>query len=147
MPGAPNAGCTPQGGESPGGRPARRLVVVMEAGKRQRNQPAPPHAVFEALTEPNRDPQRKWLVLLDDETDPAVVESREPDCVVWSSLWTKRPDARLRFDLPSDSTGHGTDLCWTLMVEEPMPDDPLLGHMRKRVNELINGNLRYTFGQ
>lgn len=120
---------------------------MLEAGRRQRNQPAPPFAVFEALTEPNRDPRRQWLKLLDDETEPTVVESSQPDYVVWSSLWTKRPDARLRFDLPADWTGHGTDLCWTLTVDDPMPDAPLLGHMRKRVNELINANLRYAFGQ
>jgi hypothetical protein len=26
-------------------------------------------------------------------------------------------------------------------------DPSLLGHLRKRINELINANLRYTFGQ
>jgi hypothetical protein len=26
-----------------------------------------------------------------------------------------------------------------------MPDPSLLGHLRKRLNELINANLRYTF--
>ena len=39
------------------------------------------------------------------------------------------------------------DLRWTLLVEEPLPDPSLLGHLRKRLNELINANLRYTFGQ
>jgi hypothetical protein len=56
------------------------------------------------------------------------------------------PDAVIRFDLPQDG-GCGTDLRWTLHVDEPVPDDALLGHMRKRLNELINANLRYTFGQ
>jgi hypothetical protein len=54
-------------------------------------------------------------------------------------------DATLRFDLPA---GHGgTDLCWTLYVDEPAPDGALIGHMLKRVNQLINANLRHTFGQ
>jgi hypothetical protein len=123
------------------------MVVVLEAGKRRRNQPAPPIALFQALTEPHRDPQRLWLILLDDETEPTVIESHQPDYVIWSSLWTKRPDARLRFDLPVDAAGEGTNLSWTLTVDDPMPDAPLLGHMRKRVNELINANLRYSFGQ
>ncbi len=118
-----------------------------EAGRRRRNQPAPPSAIFEALTQPNRDPRRQWLTLLDDEVEPMVVESRHPDLVVWSSLWVKRPDARLRFDLPADRARQGTDLCWTLSIDEPMPEASLLGHMRKRVNELINRNLRYSFGQ
>ena len=102
--------------------------------------------MFEALTTPGRDPNRPWLVLLDDEIPPQVIRADEPSLVIWSSLWTKRPDATLRFDLPPDSGG-GTDLCWTMTVEEPPPDDMLIRHMRKRVNELINANLRYTFGQ
>ncbi|HYZ55417.1 MAG TPA: hypothetical protein VE733_18205 [Streptosporangiaceae bacterium] len=52
----------------------------------------------------------------------------------------------MRFDLPADG-GQGTDLRWTLLVDEPMPDAALVGHMRKRLNQLINANLRYTFGQ
>jgi hypothetical protein len=27
------------------------------------------------------------------------------------------------------------------------PDDALIGHLRKRVNQLIDANLRFTFGQ
>jgi hypothetical protein len=120
---------------------------MMEVGRRSRNQPAPPWAVYEALTEPNRDPHRQWLLLMDDEVLPTILESKEPIVVVWSSLWTKRPDARLRFDLPGAIAGNGTDLYWTLTVEEPVPDASLLGHMRKRINELINAQLRYSFGQ
>lgn len=52
----------------------------------------------------------------------------------------------VRFDLPSDGGG-GTDLRWTLLVAEPLPESSLLGHMCKRLNQLINANLRYTFGQ
>lgn len=120
---------------------------MLEAGSRKRSQPAPPHVVFEALIRPDRDPARPWLELLDDEQRPRLVESDKPGLVVWSSLWTKRPDAIVRFDLPADSSGYGTDLRWTLLVDEPMPDAALVGHMRKRLNQLINANLRYTFGQ
>jgi len=119
---------------------------VLEAGSRQRSQPAPPHVVFEVLADPNRDPARPWLLLLDDEQPPQLVDADKPDFIVWSSLWKKRPDARVRFDLASDGAA-GTDLRWTLLVQEPLPDPSLLGHLRKRLNELINANLRYTFGQ
>jgi hypothetical protein len=34
-----------------------------------------------------------------------------------------------------------------LLVDEPVPDASLLGHLRRRINELINADLRYTFGQ
>ena len=118
-----------------------------EIGSRKRNQPAPPHIIFEALAQPSRDPQRPWVMLLDDEVAPKVLTTRHPDTVVWSSLWTKRPDAVIRFDLPLDEAGYGTDMQWTLEVDEPVPDEALIGHMRKRLNELINASLRYSFGQ
>jgi hypothetical protein len=118
---------------------------MLEAGTRKRNQPAPQRFVFEALTQPDRDPTRPWLKLLDDEQRPRLVEADKPALVVWSSLWTKRPDAKVRFDL--ESSGNGTDLRWTLLVDEPMPEAPLVAHMRKRLNQLINANLRFTFGQ
>ena len=74
-----------------------------------------------------------------------MVESDKPHRVVWSSLWVKRPDARVEFDL--HAARGDTDLRWTLYVDEPVPDAALTGHMRKRLNQLINANLRYTYGQ
>ncbi|WP_407662147.1 hypothetical protein [Mycolicibacterium brisbanense] len=65
---------------------------------------------------------------------------------MWSSLWP-RPDARITFELPPDGAGGGTDLRWTLTVDEPVPDEGLTGHLRERINTLINANLRYTYGQ
>ncbi len=122
------------------------LLEVIEIGRRRRNQPPPPHVVFEALADPDRDPSRPWLTLLDDEQRPQVLRSDGPSTLTWSSLWIKRPDATVTFDLPAGAGG-GTDLQWTLHVDRPAPDDALVGHMRKRLNELINANLRYTFGQ
>lgn len=116
-----------------------------EAGSRRRNQPAPPAAILEALTEPNRDPTRPWLLLLADEQPPRVVAVDKPRLVIWSSLWTTRLDARIRFDLAAE--GQGTDLRWTLLLDEPLPEPALLRHMGKRLNQLVNANLRYTFGQ
>ncbi|WP_433831388.1 hypothetical protein ACQP2E_13370 [Actinoplanes sp. CA-015351] len=98
------------------------------------------------LINPEGDPVRVWLSLLDDERPPRLINAEKPDMVIWSSLWEKRPDAQVRFDLSSDGAA-GTRLRWTLFVEEPMPDAALLGHLRKRLNVLINANLRYTFGQ
>jgi hypothetical protein len=118
---------------------------VIEIGRRVSKQPAPPHVMFEALTEPNRDPARPWLHLLDDEVWPKMLVTESPSLVVWSSIWQRRPDAVLRFDLSNGSSG--THALWTLSVDEPEPDASLLGHMRKRVNYLIDGSLRMTFGQ
>lgn len=119
---------------------------MIAIGSRKRNQPAPPRVVFEALGEPDGDPYGPWLKLLDDEQRPNVVRSQAPSILVWSSLWTKRPDAVVEFALAPSADG-GTALRWTLYVEEPIPADPFVGHMRKRLNELINANLRFTFGE
>ncbi|MDT7713451.1 MAG: hypothetical protein QOG46_2229 [Pseudonocardiales bacterium] len=102
--------------------------------------------MFEALTQPHRSASRPWLILLDDEQEPAVIGDGAPTLVVWSSLWPHRPSARIRFELPSDG-GSGTDLRWILELEPPAPDESAIGHMRKRINQLINANLRFTFGQ
>ena len=123
------------------------LWYMPELGSRRRNLPAPPHVVFEDLTTPNRSEARPWLSLLDDEVAPQILESREPEHVVWSSLWPRRADARITFELPQAGPGGGTDLRWTLTVDEPAPDDSLTGHMRKRINTPIHANLRYTYGQ
>ncbi|SCG46188.1 hypothetical protein [Micromonospora humi] len=120
--------------------------TLHEVGSRARTQPPPPSVVFEALTRPDRDPARPWLRLLDDEQPPRVLEAEHPDLVVWSSLWPRRTDARVRFELASDG-GCGCLLRWRLLVTEPLPDASLVGHLRKRLNRLINADLRFTFGQ
>jgi hypothetical protein len=107
-----------------------------EIGRRKPNQPAPPHTIFKALTQPNRDSQRPWLIQLDDEVAPTVLQTTHSDTVVWSSLRKERPDAVIRFDLPRDKGGRGTALRWTLEVEGPIPNDGLVGHTRERLNVL-----------
>jgi hypothetical protein len=119
---------------------------VLEVGTREKSQPAPGRIVFEALTQPSRGPTRQWLILLSDEQWPEILHAHEPDTVVWSSLWTGRPDARVRFDLLSGSPDSGTSLRWTLSVDEPAPEAALIRHMCKRLNELINAELRHSFG-
>jgi hypothetical protein len=118
---------------------------VLEVGTREKSQPPPMHILFEALTQPSRGPSRQWLILLSDEQCPEILHAEEPHTVVWSSLWTGRPDARVRFDLRPDRGG-GTTLRWTLSVDEPAEDPALIGHMCKRLNELINAEWRYSFG-
>lgn len=114
-------------------------------GTRAKSQPAPTWVVYEALCEPNRDPTRQWLVLLDDEMSPSIVMSQEPNVVIWSSIWQKRPAAQVRYDIEGGE-GSGCSLRWTLLdADDPGP--ALVGHMRRRLNELINAELRYSFGQ
>lgn len=123
------------------------LVGVLEVGTRAKNQPAPPWVLFEALSEPDRDPARPWLELLADEVAPQVLTARAPHLLVWSSLWTRRPDAHVRFDLHVGAHGSGTLLRWTLLVDQPAPEAALAGHLCKRLNQLINAGLRYSLGQ
>jgi hypothetical protein len=102
--------------------------------------------VFEVLTKPHRPGGREWLHLLNDEQEPTVPDAQEPDSVVVVALARTGPmrassSASIETDRRAETT-----LCWTLMVEVPGPDTRLTGHRRKRMNELINGNLRYSFG-
>lgn len=117
-----------------------------EIASRRRTQPPPPHVVYEALINPDSDPTRPWLTLHGDEQRPMVLEAIKPHVVVWTSLWPWRPDARIRFDISGPPRGSAT-LRWALIVDEPVPDTETSIRMRKRVNELINANLRFTFGQ
>lgn len=117
-----------------------------DIARRRRTQPPPPHIVYQALIDPDRDPRRPWLILHEDEQRPEVAETIEPDLVVWTSIWPWRRDARIRFEL-SGSRRSSTTVCWILTVDDPVPDDETILRMRKRVNELINANLRSTFGQ
>lgn len=115
--------------------------MLTEVVARQRSQPAPPWAIFEDLC----DPHRPWLTLADDEVAPTVVEAVRPTRVVWSSLWPSRPDAQVHFEisaLESDSM-----LRWGLWIDEPVPDADVVRCLRRRIDELINAGLRYTYGQ
>lgn len=102
--------------------------------------------MFEDLCDPQRQPARPWLELKDDEIAPVVIESDQARLVVWTSLWPQRPDASVRFDLTARDDG-GTDLRWTLYVDEPTPEPELVSHIRHRLGELINAHLRVTYGQ
>jgi hypothetical protein len=104
--------------------------------------PPPPKVMYEALTQPDRDPARPWTGTTE---PPRILESEFPSLVVWSSLWAARPDARIRFDL--EPGAGGTYVRWTLSLDEPLPDDSTIASMRKRIGQLIFADLRYTFGQ
>jgi hypothetical protein len=122
-----------------------RLSVVIDLGTRARPQPAPAHVVWRSLAQPDAPTGRQWLDLLDDEIRPQIVEEAEPTVVVWSSLWPDEPDATIRFDIqPSDQ---GCRLRWTLLTTGPAPSESKLGHMRFRLNILVNQRLRLSYGQ
>ncbi|WP_308014742.1 MULTISPECIES: hypothetical protein [unclassified Rhodococcus (in: high G+C Gram-positive bacteria)] len=101
--------------------------------------------MFDDLVAPGRPTHRPWLHLLDGEIAPRVLMSERTSVIVWSSLWPARPDVRVRFDLTSD--GADTDLRFTLLLDPPHPDEDEIRRMRKRLERLINVELRHTYGQ
>lgn len=122
--------------------PRNVWLMATVIGSRRRGQAPPPHVVFEALTQPHRQRPRPWLFLLDDEVEPEIIEALAPERVVWSSQWPEHPSARVTIDLESEGPGLGTDLRWTLEVDEPIPSGAAIGHLRRRLNELLNRDLR-----
>ena len=105
-------------------------------------QPPPAHALFEALSNPKADQRRRpWLHLRDDERDPRVLQAELPATVVWSSLWNDRPNDVLRFDIRDQY------VTWTLLGEASEEDEPRLTQLGHRINEIVNADLRYSFGQ
>jgi hypothetical protein len=119
---------------------------MLELGSRERGQPAPAHIVWESLTAPRKPTARPWLDLLPDEIEPRIVEAEPPSLVVWSSLWPDRPHDLIRFDLRPAGERDGCTLRWTLTTTDAPPTDSKLGHLRHRINVLINERLRYSYG-
>jgi hypothetical protein len=114
------------------------------AGK-ERTQAPPAWVVWEALADPHHPGRRAWLELADDEVAPLVLEASRPTLVVWSSLWPARPRDQVRFELrPKDG---GCALRWRLLTPDPVPAAEVAQHLRRRLNYLVNGELRRTFGQ
>ncbi|MHA4854422.1 hypothetical protein L1080_033545 [Rhodococcus sp. MSC1_016] len=109
-----------------------------EIASRSRTQPPPPRIVYEALTKPDRDPTRPWLILHNDEQRPSIPEAADPNLVVWTSIWLWRPDARIRFGIIGPPHG-STTLSWTLIVDELVPDGETIVRMR---NESTNSSTR-----
>ena len=118
---------------------------MIEIGSSARKLPAPPHIVWESLTQPRRHGARPWLNLLPDEVEPRVLEAERPIRVVWSSLWPSRPKDRVQLELAS--VGTETLLKFTLLTPDDLPDQSQTGHLRRRLNELLYAELRFSYGQ
>jgi hypothetical protein len=115
---------------------------MIELARRKKTQGPPPRVVFEALTQPHREPTREWLLLAPDEVEPRVIDAHEPDRVVWSTLWPAYPAAEVEFEIAPEERGSGTVLTWILSSELPAPDDETVTRLRHRLNEIINRDLR-----
>jgi len=122
---------------------------VRVIGDKTERLPAPPHVVWADLMAPRAEGVRAWLRLLPDEVAPTVLDSREPDLVVWSSLWSRHPEVVVRLEpRPNDRAPYGTALRVVLEVpEEAEISDAAIGHLRKRITYLLSADLRFSYGQ
>ncbi|MFN8076752.1 MAG: hypothetical protein U0Q15_15225 [Kineosporiaceae bacterium] len=118
---------------------------MIEIGARTLRLPAPPRVVHADLAAPATDGPRAWWRPLDDERLPTVIDAVAPSSLAWTGMWLRRPDAAVRFELAAEDSG--TRLAWRLLVEEPEPEAGLVGHLRLRVNRVLNADLRFSYGQ
>ena len=112
--------------------------------RRRKTQPAPPHIVFGALTHPHAAGARPWLFLYDDEREPRVLQHEGPNLVVWSSIWPDRPTDQIVFTIEGGE--YDSTLEWCLQSDDDA-DEAHIRRMRRRLDELINRDLRFSFGQ
>jgi hypothetical protein len=117
---------------------------MTEYGRRTRSMPPPPHVLWDDLVALKSEGTRAWVRLLYDEVVPTVLHGERPGLVVWSSLWSKRPDDVVVLELSPRSSE--TDLTFRLLSPGDPPDQALSGHIRKRMNELLHRDLRFTYG-
>lgn len=117
---------------------------MQELGRRRHRLPPPPRVLWADLASPRREGSRVWLRLEGREQWPETLESVEDERVVWSSLWTGRPEDRIELHVSRDgSDGSALEFVW--WAAEPLP-----GHaspFRYRLNQLFAEHLRYSYGQ
>lgn len=118
---------------------------MIEIGARAQNLPAPPAVVFESLSQPHRPDARPWLDLVDGEVEPRVLVVEPVSRVVWSSLWPDRPDDEVHFRIETHE--RGARLGFTLLTPGEMPGAGETGRLRFRLNKILFGDLRLSYGQ
>ncbi len=111
---------------------------------RARKLPAP-QIVWESLANPHQPGLRPWLVLLDDEVVPQILETQKPDWIIWSSLWPSRPNDQIKIELID--FGSGTLVRFRPLTPDEVPDPSRTGHLRRRMNHLLFADLRFSSGQ
>lgn len=118
---------------------------MIEFGARARKLPAPPGVVWESLVHRHEPGARPWFFLLSDEVEPQILRASKPTSVVWSSLWPSRPRDQVHLNLTD--ANHETLLRFTLLTPDEVPDQSKAGHLRRRMNQLLFADLRFSYGQ
>lgn len=71
-----------------------------------------------------------------------------PPPIVWDSLTSpEKSGARPWLDLELAADGTETLLRFTLLTPDERPDDSKTGHIRRRINQLLFADLRFSYGQ
>ena len=113
---------------------------MREIVSHSRTQAPPPHVIWDTLNDPSAADRRQWLVLLEDEMSPVILEADRPGLVIWSSLWPDRPRDRIRFVITDD--GAGSRVTWVLETADEPPDEATAKTRRARIDFLINEEMR-----
>lgn len=114
---------------------------------RTRSLPAPVGIVHADLIRPTTDGPRAWLKLLPDEVPP-VTHPGGDLTLVWASIWTRHPELTIHLTCTPD--GAGCRLRFVVHAPDATPgvdDDAWIGHIRRRLNQLLFGELRFSYGQ
>jgi len=110
-------------------------------GDRVKRYPAPPHVVFEALTD--TEGFEEWLHQAPGEIRPVILEAVAPAHVVWASLWPVSPTDTVEFDIRPYLAG--TDLRFRWWSDHP-PDSRGIAITRQRLSRYFGDNLRALAG-
>jgi hypothetical protein len=113
----------------------------MLLGDRIKRYSAPPHVVFQVLTDV--DGFWEWLHQAPGEVRPVILEAVTPTRVVWASLWPVSPTDTIEFDLEPYLAG--TDLRFRWWSAHP-PDSRGIAITRQRLNRYLGSDLRALAG-
>lgn len=112
---------------------------------RRKTQAPPPWVIWEALPDPFRPDDRSWFDVGPGERHPVVLSETKPHTLVWSSIWTDRPQSTI--EILIEPAGSGSSVTWTLVGPEGELDEAEIRLRRYRLDQVINGQLRDTFDQ
>ena len=120
-------------------------VLLTTITGRTRKQPMPTPVLFEALRRPTSGHPRQWLTLQPGEQCPTATAATEPREVVWTTVWPDLTGAVIRFVIETD--GPGSQLTWTLEIPDHPVADVRRATLTRRIDELVNRDLRLALGQ
>jgi hypothetical protein len=118
---------------------------LIALAQRRKTQPPPPWIIWELLSDPFQSEDRPWFDRRDGEQPPMILSATKPQAITRSSIWSDHAELIIEFQI--EPCGPGAAVTWTLLGPEGCLDDLEIRQRRRRLNQLINGQLRDTFDQ